>query len=220
MHRPPTRGPTPRALVARPDAAGPDGPPSRHDEDLAARLLHHRIVVLGTAVDDASAHRVCTELLLLAAEDPERDITLMINSPGGSVYAGMAVYDTMRLIPNDVVTLAAGMAASMGQFLLCAGTPGKRRALPHARIMMHQPSAGISGTAADVAIQAEALGHTKDLMHRLISEHTGRPVEQVVADSDRDRWFTADQAREYGMVDEVVDSLGWLVRRRVAKVGL
>jgi ATP-dependent Clp protease protease subunit len=190
------------------------------DDHLAERLLHHRIVVLGSEVHDVCANRVCSQLLLLAAEDPGKDITLYINSPGGSVYAGMAIYDTMRLLPCDVGTLGAGMAASMGQFLLCAGAEGKRRCLPNARVMMHQPSAGIGGTAADVEIQARSLGETKRLMHELTARHTGQPVETVIRDSDRDRWFTAEQAKDYGMVDEVVSSLATLVGGRPRKVGL
>ena len=146
------------------------------DDQLATRLLHQRIIVLGQEVDDPIANRICAELLLLSAEDPRRDISLYINSPGGSVSAGLAIYDTMRLIPNDVSTLAMGLAASMGQFLLSAGTPGKRFALPHARILMHQGSAGIGGTAVDVEIQAENLEHTKAVMMRLIAEHTGQTV--------------------------------------------
>jgi ATP-dependent Clp protease protease subunit len=176
------------------------------DDHLAERLLHHRIVVLGSEVHDVCANRVCSQLLLLAAEDPGKDITLYINSPGGSVYAGMAIYDTMRLLPCDVGTLGAGMAASMGQFLLCAGAEGKRRCLPNARVMMHQPSAGIGGTAADVEIQARSLGETKRLMHELTARHTGQPVETVIRDSDRDRWFTAEQAKDYGFIDQVISS--------------
>jgi ATP-dependent Clp protease, protease subunit len=177
------------------------------DDQLAARLLHHRIVLLGTEVEDVSANRVCAQLLLLSAEDPRTDISLYINSPGGVVYAGMAIYDTMRLIPNDVSTLAMGFAASMGQFLLCAGTKGKRFSLPHSRIMMHQGSAGIGGTAVDIEIQAENLEYSKDQMQRLLAEHTGQSVETIRDDSDRDRWFSAEQARAYGMIDRVVDSL-------------
>jgi ATP-dependent Clp protease protease subunit len=179
----------------------------RFDDQLSTRLLHQRIIVLGGPVEDDVANRISAALLLLAAEDPRADISLYINSPGGSITAGMAIYDTMQLIPNDVSTLAMGIAASMGQFLLCAGTPGKRMALPNARIMMHQPSAGIGGTAADIAIQAENLAHTKTVMQRLTAMHTGQPVEIIAADSDRDRWFTAEQARDYGMVDRVVTSL-------------
>jgi ATP-dependent Clp protease protease subunit len=170
----------------------------------ADRLLHQRIIVLGQEVDDAIANKICAELLLLSAEDPHRDISLYINSPGGSVSAGLAMYDTMRLIPNDVSTLAMGLAASMGQFLLSAGTPGKRYALPHSRILMHQGSAGIGGTAIDIEIQAENLEHTKNVMLGLIAEHTGQPLEQIERDSLRDRWFTAEEAREYGFVDRVL----------------
>nr|WP_245701056.1 ATP-dependent Clp protease proteolytic subunit [Sanguibacter gelidistatuariae] len=168
--------------------------------------MHQRIIVIGQEVDDELAARVCSQLLLLAVEDPA-DITLLINSPGGSVSAGLAMYDTLRLIPNDVRTVAMGLAASMGQFLLAAGTPGKRFALPHARVLMHQGSAGIGGSAVDIAIQAENLEHTKKVLLTLISEHTGQPYERVVVDSDRDRWFTAEQARDYGFVDAVASSL-------------
>lgn len=188
---------------ARPDAGSDD----RFDDRLTERLLHQRIIILGTPVDDAVANRICAQLLLLSAEDPRSDIALYINSPGGSVSAGLAIYDTMQLIPNTVATLALGFAASMGQFLLCTGTPGHRFALPHARIMMHQPSAGIGGTAADIAIQAQNLEHTKRVMQQLIAQHTGQSVETVAEDSDRDRWFTADQALEYGLIDRVVSSV-------------
>ncbi|MEU0409257.1 ATP-dependent Clp protease proteolytic subunit [Streptomyces griseorubiginosus] len=184
-----------------------DTPPTRFDDHLAAQLLAQRIVLLGTQVDEVSANRVCTQLLILSAEDPRTDISLYINSPGGSVYAGLAIYDTMRLIPNDVSTLAMGFAASMGQFLLCGGTPGKRYALPNARIMMHQGSAGIGGTTADIEIQAENLDHSKRTMERLLAENTGQTPETIAHDGDRDRWFTAEEAREYGMVDQVVASL-------------
>ncbi len=177
------------------------------DDQLAARLLHHRIVLLGSEVDDVSANRVCAQLLLLSAEDPRTDISLYIHSPGGGVYAGMAIYDTMRLIPNDVATLAMGFAASMGQFLLTAGTKGKRYTLPHTRIMMHQGSAGIGGTAADIEIQAENIEHSKGQMERLLADHTGQSVETIRRDSDRDRWFSAEEALAYGMVDRVIDSL-------------
>ncbi|OPG02209.1 ATP-dependent Clp protease proteolytic subunit [Streptomyces sp. GKU 895] len=190
-----------------PRAEEGDTPPSRFDDDLAAQLLGQRIVLLGTQVDEVSANRVCSQLLILSAEDPRTDISLYINSPGGSVYAGLAIYDTMRLIPNDVSTLAMGFAASMGQFLLCAGTPGKRYALPNARIMMHQGSAGIGGTTADIEIQAENLDHSKRTMERLLAENTGQTPETIARDGDRDRWFTAEEAREYGMVDRVLESL-------------
>jgi ATP-dependent Clp protease, protease subunit len=177
------------------------------DDQLASRLLHHRIVLLGTEVDDVSANRVCSQLLLLSAEDPRTDISLYINSPGGVVYAGMAIFDTMRLIPNDVSTLAMGFAASMGQFLLSSGTKGKRYSLPHSRIMMHQGSAGIGGSAVDIEIQAENLEHSKRQMERLLAENTGQSVETIRADSDRDRWFSAEEALAYGMIDRVVDAL-------------
>ncbi|TWP51354.1 ATP-dependent Clp protease proteolytic subunit [Lentzea tibetensis] len=168
------------------------------------RLLRERIIVLGSQVEEGIANQITAQLLLLAAEDPEKDITLYINSPGGSVTAGMAIFDTMQLIEPDVATYAMGLAASMGQFLLSAGAPGKRHALPHARILMHQPSAGVGGTAADIAIQADMLTRTKREMAELIAEHTGQPVERIIQDSDRDRWFTAQEALEYGFVDRVV----------------
>jgi len=168
------------------------------------RLLRERIIFLGQPVDDTIANQICAQLLLLAAEDPSRDINLYINSPGGSVTAGMAIFDTMTFVDCDIATYAMGLAASMGQFLLSAGTKGKRYALPHARILMHQPSAGIGGTASDIAIQAEQFKLTKVEMAQLIAEHTGQAVEQVQADSERDRWFTAQQALEYGFVDHVV----------------
>jgi ATP-dependent Clp protease protease subunit len=168
------------------------------------RLLRERIIFLGQPVDDPIANQISAQLLLLAAEDPKRDIHLYINSPGGSVSAGMAIYDTMQLIECDVATFAMGLAASMGQFLLSSGEPGKRYALPHARILMHQPSAGIGGTASDIAIQAEQYKLTKREMAELIAQQTGQSVEQIERDSDRDRWFTAQQAKEYGFVDQVL----------------
>ena len=168
------------------------------------RLLAERIIFLGTQVDDDIANRLCAQILLLAAEDPTKDINLYINSPGGSVTAGMAIYDTMVLAPCDVATYAMGLAASMGEFLLAAGTKGKRYALPHARIMMHQPSAGIGGSAADIAIQAEQFALTKKEMNRLNAEFTGQTLERIETDADRDRWFTAQEAQEYGFVDHVV----------------
>jgi ATP-dependent Clp protease protease subunit len=174
------------------------------DDQLVARLLYQRIVVLGSEVDDRIANRLCAQLLLLSADNPREDISLYINSPGGSVSAGLAIYDTMRLIPNDVSTLALGLAGSMAQFLLCAGAPGKRYSLPHAQILMHQGSAGFGGTAADVEIYAAQLERTSELMLRLTSEHTGQPVDRVRADSMRDRWFTPEEALEYGMVDHIV----------------
>jgi ATP-dependent Clp protease protease subunit len=177
------------------------------DEQLISRLMFQRIVLLGTEVDDAVANRLCAQLLLLSAEDPRGDISLYINSPGGSVSAGLAIYDTMRLIPNDVSTLALGLAGSMAQFLLCAGTAGKRFSLPHAQVLMHQGSAGFGGTAADIEIYAEQLGRTGATMMRLISEHTGQPLERVEDDSQRDRWFSAEEARDYGIVDHIVERL-------------
>ena len=168
------------------------------------RLLRERIVFLGQQVDDQIANQICAQLLLLSAEDPTRDINLYINSPGGSITAGMAIYDTMEFIDCDVATTAMGLAASMGQFLLSGGTPGKRFALPHARILMHQPSAGIYGTASDIKIQAEQYNLTKKEMAEIIAGHTGKTPEQIAADSDRDRWFTAREALDYGFVDHIV----------------
>jgi ATP-dependent Clp protease, protease subunit len=190
------------------------------DEQLAARLLHQRIIVLGAEVEDRIANRLCAQLLLLAAEDPRSDISLYINSPGGSVSAGLAIYDTMRLIPNDVSTLAMGLAGSMGQFLLCAGTAGKRFSLPHAQVLMHQGSAGFGGTAADVEIYAEQLERTGSTMIRLIAQHTGQPVEKVEQDSLRDRWFSAEEALEYGIIDHIVETLDDVRPGTVTRVGL
>jgi ATP-dependent Clp protease protease subunit len=177
------------------------------DDQLATRLLHQRIIVLGTEVDDPVANRLCAQLLLLSAEDSRTDISLYINSPGGSVSAGLAIYDTMQLIPNDVSTLAMGLAASMGQFLLCAGTPGKRFSLPHAQVLLHQGSAGFGGSAADIEIYAQQLERTSATMTRLTAELTGQPVERVEQDSLRDRWFDADAALEYGFIDHIVERL-------------
>lgn len=177
------------------------------DDQLVTRLLYHRIIVLGSEVDDKVANRLCAQLLLLSAEDPRSDISLYINSPGGSVSAGLAIYDTMRLVPNDVSTLAMGLAGSMAQFLLCAGTKGKRFSLPHAQVLMHQGSAGFGGTAADVEIYAEQLERTGRTMVRLIAEHTGQPPATVERDSLRDRWFSAEEALEYGMIDHIVERL-------------
>ncbi|WP_416966541.1 ATP-dependent Clp protease proteolytic subunit [Streptomyces sp. 4F14] len=184
-----------------------DTQPTRFDDHLASQLLAQRMVFLGTQVDEVSAQRVCTQLLVLAAEDPRADIVLCINSPGGEVHSGLAIHDTMQLVPNDVATLAMGFAASMGQFLLTVGAPGKRYALPHARVMMHQPSAGIGGTTSDIEIQAQNLEHTKRTIEHLTAERTGQSPETVSRDGDRDRWFTAEEAREYGMVDRIVRSL-------------
>jgi ATP-dependent Clp protease protease subunit len=174
------------------------------DDQVFERLLRERIIFLGSEVNDEVTNRICAQMLLLASNDSEKDIVLYINSPGGSISAGMAVYDTMQYVKNDVATVAMGMAASMGQFLLCAGAPGKRYALPHARVMMHQLSGGIGGTAADIAIQAESMLHIKHVMNERIAFHTGRTPEQIEVDADRDRWFTAQQAKEYGLVDHVI----------------
>ena len=189
--------------------------PTSHSRDIGAlglddgiyqRLLKERIIFLGSVVEDQMANTIAAQILLLAAEDSERDIFLYVNSPGGSVSAGMAIYDTMQYVRNDVATVGMGLAASMGQFLLCAGAPGKRYALPHARIMMHQPSGGIGGTASDIKIQAEQMLYTKKKMAELIAEHTGQNLDTIETDSDRDRWFTAGDAKDYGFVDHVVAS--------------
>jgi ATP-dependent Clp protease protease subunit len=176
------------------------------DDHIYQRLLKERIIFLGSEVRDQNANAICAQMLLLSAEDPEADIFLHINSPGGSVDSGMAIYDTMNYIPNDVATVGMGLAASMGQFLLCAGAKGKRYALPHARIMMHQPSSGMGGSASDIKIQAQQSLHIKKVLLELIAVHTGQSVEQVTEDADRDRWFTADEARDYGLVDQVIAS--------------
>jgi ATP-dependent Clp protease protease subunit len=167
------------------------------------RLLRNRIVFLGSEVNDTIANLITAQLLYLEGEDADKDIWLYINSPGGSVTAGMAIYDTMQLITPEVGTICMGLAASMGQFLLSAGAKGKRYALPHARVMMHQPSGGFQGQASDIQIQAEQILYVKKLMAQRIAEHTGQPVEQIEADSERDRWFTAEEARDYGIIDEV-----------------
>ncbi|RBY85171.1 ATP-dependent Clp protease proteolytic subunit [Blastococcus sp. TF02A-26] len=170
------------------------------------RLLRERIVLLGREVDDEIANQLSAQMLLLSAQDSSRDIHLYVNSPGGSVSAGLALYDTMRFVDCDVATYGMGMAASMGQFLLSAGTPGKRYSLPHTRIMMHQPSAGVGGTQSDITIQADMLRALKRQINELQSDHSGQPVEQIEADSDRDRWFTPEEAVRYGLVDHVVAS--------------
>jgi len=175
------------------------------------RLLKNRIVFLGTEVDDAIANLITAQLLYLEGDDPDKDIWLYVNSPGGSVTAGMAIYDTMQYVGCDVATVCLGLAASMGQFLLCAGAKGKRFSLPHARIMMHQPSGGLQGQASDIAIQAEQIIFIKRLMAEKIAEHTGQTVEQVEADSERDRWFTAEGAKEYGLVDKVILRRGEII---------
>jgi ATP-dependent Clp protease protease subunit len=175
--------------------------------DLNQRLLRERIVFLGSVVDQQTANAICAQLLLLEAEDPDRDISLYINSPGGSVTDGLAIYDTMQYVGCDVRTICLGMAASMGQFLLCAGAPGKRFALPHCRILMHQPHTGtMQGQASDIAIQAEQIVYMKRMLAERIAFHTGQTVERIDADSDRDRWFTAEEAKEYGFIDAVIES--------------
>ena len=173
------------------------------DDNVYQSLLQNRIIFLGTEVKEENSNAICAQMLLLNAEDANRDIWLYINSPGGSVDSGMAIYDTMQWISNDVATVSMGLAASMGQFLLCAGTKGKRYALPHSRIMMHQPSGGLGGTASDIRIQAEQSLHIKSVMQNLIAQHTGQTLDQIEADSDRDRWFTAEQALKYGFIDHV-----------------
>lgn len=177
------------------------------DHALAERLLDRRIVVLGDEVTDELATRVMSQLLVLSSDDPESDIGLYINSPGGSVLAGLAIYDVMQLVPNDVATVAVGLAASMGQVLLCGGAAGKRFALPNAQVLMHEGSAGLGGSAADVEIQASNLVATLDRMRAIIARHTGRALTEVVADVGRDRWFDAAEACDYGFVDHVVGSL-------------
>jgi ATP-dependent Clp protease protease subunit len=178
--------------------------------DIYQQLLRERIVFLGKSVDDEIANALCAQMLYLAGQDPDREIWLYINSPGGSVTAGMAIYDTMQFVKPEVATVCLGLGASMGQFLLTAGAPGKRFALPHARILMHQPSAGVQGQAIDIAIQAENLIKIKRQMAELIAEHSGQDVEQIVADSDRDRWFTAEEACDYGLLDHVISRAGQL----------
>jgi ATP-dependent Clp protease protease subunit len=172
------------------------------------RLLRERIIWLEGEVRDDNSNRIVKQLQVLSAEDPEKDITLYINSPGGSVSAGMAIYDAMMLVPNDVATVAMGLAASMGQFLLCAGAAGKRSATPNTRVMMHQPLGGIGGTASDIKIQAEQMLQLKKKLAQLIADHSGQPLDRIEADSDRDRWFTAEEAAEYGLIDFVIGKKG------------
>ncbi|MBM17412.1 MAG: ATP-dependent Clp protease proteolytic subunit [Acidimicrobiales bacterium] len=176
--------------------------------DVFNRLLKDRIVFLGTDVNDDVANFLIAQMLFLEAQDPDKPIWLYINSPGGSVTAGMAIYDTMQFVGPEVGTICMGLGASMGQFLLCAGAPGKRYALPHARIMMHQPLGGVRGDASDIAIQAEQMAATKKLLQERIAQHTGQSVETVETDSDRDRWFAADEACEYGIIDQVIARRG------------
>ncbi len=196
----PLWSPTPSIVAAA------EPPVVQFGDQLFQRLLRHRIIFLGQQVDDDIANRICAELALLASEDAKHDISIYINSPGGSVYAGMAIYDMMQYVPNDVATYAMGMAASMGQFLLTAGTHGKRYALPHAQILMHQPSGGIGGTESDIRIQAEQMRHIKRTLFERTAFHTGKSMEEIERDADLDRWFTAEGAKEYGFVDQVIHS--------------
>ncbi|MDR2380556.1 MAG: ATP-dependent Clp protease proteolytic subunit [Bifidobacteriaceae bacterium] len=190
--------------MAQPLLAGGEGPAMGLNDSIFNRLLRERIIWLGSEVRDENANAICAQMMLLAAEEPDRDIYLYINSPGGSITAGMAIYDTMQYVKPDVATVAVGMAASMAQFLLSSGAKGKRYATPHARVMMHQPSGGIGGTATDIRINAELILHMKRQLAELISEQTGKSVEQINKDSDRDRWFTASEALDYGFIDKVV----------------
>lgn len=176
--------------------------------DVFSRLLMDRIIFLGTPINDDVANVVIAQLLFLEADNPERDIHIYINSPGGSVSAGMAIYDTMQFLKSPVNTNCMGLAASMGAFLLAAGRPGKRSALPHSRIMIHQPSGGASGTAADIEIQAKEILYLRGKMNELFSRHTGRPVEQIERDMDRDRFMSADEAKSYGLIDNVISHRG------------
>jgi ATP-dependent Clp protease protease subunit len=178
--------------------------PNALDNHIYQRLLWQRILVLGDEIKDENANALCAQLLLLNAEDPKADISLYINSPGGSVSAGLAIYDTMSFISNDVATYAMGLVASMGQVLLTCGAAGKRFSLPHARIMMHQPTGGMGGTATDIKIQAEQSILARKNLAELISERTGQPLDRIETDFDRDRWFTADQALDYGIIDKVL----------------
>ena len=187
-----------------PHLRAPSGSGFGFGDMIDERLLRERIIWLEGEVRDDNSNRIAKQLQVLAADDPEKDITLYINSPGGSISAGMVIYDSMQLIPNDVGTVCMGLAASMGQFLLCAGADGKRSATPNARIMMHQPLGGLGGTASDIKIQAEQMLFIKRRMAELIAGHTGQTLDQIEADSDRDRWFTADEAKEYGIIDQVI----------------
>lgn len=195
-------------------------PPDPIAAELVRRLMHQRVVVLGEELREDNGNRLVHQLLLLSAEDPHADIALWISSPGGSVSAMLAVHDVMRLVPNDVRTVAMGMAASAGQFLLSAGTPGKRYALPHARVLLHQGSAGIGGTAVDIEIQADDLRRTRDTVVDLVAGHTGQPREVVERDSRRDRWFSATEALAYGFVDHVITSVDQVAPVPPRTVGL
>ena len=187
-------------------ASGGNETPMGLGDSVYQRLLKERIIWLGGEVRDDNANAICAQLLLLAAEDPERDIYLYINSPGGSVTAGMAIYDTMQYVKPDVVTVGMGLAASMGQFLLTAGAPGKRYITPHTRVLLHQPLGGAGGSATDIRINADLILGMKKELAQITASRTGKSVEQVEADGDRDHWFTAQEALEYGFVDQVIDS--------------
>ena len=200
-----------------PSSRGSGGGMTGFGDMLDERLLRERIIWLEGPVMDENSNRIAKQLQVLAAEDPERDISLYINSPGGSISAGMVIYDTIQLIPNDVATVAMGLAASMGQFLLCAGAAGKRYATPNTRVMMHQPSGGLGGTASDIKIQAEQMLFIKKRMAVLIAEHTGQTLEQIEKDSDRDRWFDAEEAREYGIIDHVYSTAADAPEAKAAK---
>ena len=178
------------------------------DDQVYNRLLRERIIFLAGEVRDDMANAICAQILLLAAEDSTKDIYLYVNSPGGSVTAGMAIYDTMQYVKNDIATVGMGIAASMGQFLLTAGAPGKRYATPNARILMHQPLGGIGGTATDIRIQAEQMAITKRTMAEINAKHTGQTLEKILIDSDRDNWFNAQDAKAYGFIDHVATSDG------------
>mmetsp|Transcript_16277 Transcript_16277/g.21299 ORF Transcript_16277/g.21299 Transcript_16277/m.21299 type:complete len:263 (+) Transcript_16277:235-1023(+) len=191
-----------RAPPRRPPLPTVDGQSGQLD--VVSRLLKDRILLLGTGVDDEVANVLVAQLLYLANEDPNKDITLYINSPGGSVSAGLAIYDTMQFIPCDVQTVCFGMAASMGAFLLGAGTPGKRKSLPNARIMIHQPSGGAQGAAQDIEIQAKEILFTKALLNKYIADYTDQPVEKIEEDTDRDFFMTPYEALDYGIIDEVI----------------
>ncbi len=204
----PSLPPMTQPPMITPVAQGPGG--FDPGQDIYNRLLRERIVFLGTDVNDSIANQLAAQILYLDGQDSEQDIWLYINSPGGSISAGMAIYDTMQFVTAEVGTVCMGLAASMGQFLLCAGAPGKRFALPHSQIMMHQPSGGFQGQASDIAIQAERMLYIKRLMAERIAFHTGQNVEQIEEDSERDRWFTAEQAKEYGIIDKVIAARGQL----------
>jgi ATP-dependent Clp protease protease subunit len=179
--------------------------------DIFSRLLMDRIIFLGTPINDDVANVIIAQLLFLEADNPEKDIHLYINSPGGSVSAGLGIYDTMQFLKSPVNTICMGLAASMGAFLLTAGRKGKRMALPHSRIMIHQPSGGTQGTASDIEIQAREILYLRGKMNDLMAKHTGRPVEQIERDVDRDRFMSADEARDYGLIDQVISHRGEVV---------